>query len=466
MISGSMETAETLRAILTAIDEGIHVVDANGMTIFYNNVAASLDGLTPDEVHNYHVLDAFPSLTKETSTLLKVIQTGKPLYNQHQSYTNRKGIQIDTVNSTLPLWLDGELIGAVEVAKDISKIKHLSDQLLDLQAKMKVSKNKSDKQGFATYHFSDILTLDPVLNHIKNQCEKASETNSPVMIYGETGTGKEMFVQSIHNASDRGIKPFVVQNCAAIPGALLEGILFGTTKGSFTGAVDRAGVFELADGGTLFLDEINSMPIDLQAKILRVVQEGMVQRIGSPIPRKVDVRIISALNEKPDICLSKGRLRHDLFYRLNVVYIELPPLRERKEDIPYLTKHFIQQLNSSFKKHIIGLTPEAEQVLFSYNWPGNIRELKHSIEHCMNFADIKGYIGMDLLPKHVMASIEPYNDQTLPQHKTVPPLRQALIDYEQQIIQMALKQTSGNIQQAAKILQVPRQTLQYKMKQK
>jgi arginine utilization regulatory protein len=466
MISSSMETAETLNAILKTIDEGIHVVDANGMTIFYNSVAASLDGLTPEEVHKYHVLDAFPSLTRETSTLLKVIQTGKPIYNQHQAYTNRKGKQIDTVNSTLPLWLDGELIGAVEIAKDISKIKQLSDQLLDLQAKIKNKKKKTNKRTFSSYQFTDILTADPALKSVKMQCYKASRTNSPIMIYGETGTGKEMFVQAIHNESPRANKPFVVQNCAAIPGPLLEGILFGTVKGSFTGAVDRAGVFELADGGTLFLDELNSMPIELQAKLLRAVQEGVVQRIGSSVSRKVDVRIISALNETPEKCLSEGLVRQDLFFRLNVVFIELPPLRERKKDIIYLSTHFIKELNASFNKEVTGLTQEAEQFLHHYDWPGNIRELKHAIEHSMNFAETNTLIGIDLLPKHVRSSNGNIRESEPPKHSSIPPLREALNNYEQQIIQMALTETSGNIQQAAKILQVPRQTLQYKMRQK
>lgn len=461
-----METAETLNAILKTIDEGIHVVDADGITIFYNAVAAALDGLTPDEVHNFHVLEVFPSLTKETSTLLKVIQTGQPIYNQHQSYTNRKGKHIDTVNSTLPLWLDGELIGAVEVAKDMSKIKQLSDQLLDLQSKMKSNKRKTKNHTFATYCFSDIITNDPQLKRIKTQCEKASKTHSPIMIFGETGTGKEMFVQAIHNASNRGENPFVVQNCAAIPGPLLEGILFGTTKGSFTGAIDRAGVFELADGGTLFLDELNSMPIELQSKLLRVIQEGVVQRIGSNVTRKVDVRIISALNEKPEECLKSGRLRHDLFYRLNVVYFELPPLRDRKTDITYLIQHFIKHFNVAFQKQVGGLTPEAEQLLIRYLWPGNIRELKHAIEHCMNFAEDHFSIGVDLLPQHVTTANESRVQNKISEFSTVPPLREALGEYEQHIIQMALKQTSGNILQAAKILGVPRQTLQYKIKQK
>ncbi|MCM3719612.1 sigma-54 interaction domain-containing protein [Fictibacillus phosphorivorans] len=464
MISGSLETAETLNAILKTIDEGIHVVNANGITIFYNSVAASLDGLTMEEVHNQHVLEAFPSLTKETSTLLKVIQTGTPIYNKHQSYMNRKGKQIDTVNSTLPLWLNGELIGAVEVAKDISKVKQLSDKLLELQAKMKKSKSKNDNQSYSTYYFDDILSVDPILNQIKEQCQKASRTSSPIMIYGETGTGKEMFVQAIHHASPRANKPFVVQNCAAIPGPLLEGILFGTTKGSFTGAIDRPGVFELADEGTLFLDEINSMPIELQAKLLRVIQEGVVQRVGSTNVRKVDVRIISALNESPEQCLSNGVLRQDLFFRLNVVYIELPPLRERLKDISFLSHRFIKDLNTAFKKNVTGLTEEAEHLLYEYKWPGNIRELKHAIEHCMNFADNDSPIGISLLPKHIKDTMT--LEKTIPKHSTIPPLREALGKYEKQLIKMALKQTDGNIQQAARILQVPRQTLQYKMKQK
>ncbi|MDM5316360.1 sigma 54-interacting transcriptional regulator [Fictibacillus sp. b24] len=466
MITGSMETAETLNAILKTIDEGIHVVDADGITIFYNSVAATLDGLTPDEVHNCHVLEAFPSLTTETSTLLKVIQTGKPIFNEHQSYTNRKGKQIDTVNSTLPLWLNGELIGAVEVAKDLSKIKQLSEQLLDLQSKMKRLNKSHKNQTFASYHFSDIITNDSTLDQVKKQCEKASQTQSPIMIYGETGTGKEMFVQAIHNSSKRSSQPFVVQNCAAIPGPLLEGILFGTTKGSFTGAIDRPGVFELADGGTLFLDELNSMPVELQAKLLRVVQEGVVQRVGSHVTRKIDVRIISALNEKPEECMNKGSLRHDLFYRLNVVYFELPPLRERKRDISFLIQYFVTHFNAVFQKKVEGITDEAEQVLQNYSWPGNVRELKHAIEHSMNFSEDYSLIGLELLPKHVAPSNATIRIESTPDLSTVPPLRKALGDYEQQIIQMALKQTSGNILQAAKILGVPRQTLQYKIKQR
>jgi arginine utilization regulatory protein len=466
MISGKMETAETLKAILKTIDEGIHVVDANGITIFYNTVAASLDGLSAEEVQDSHVLESFPSLTKETSTLLKVIQTGKPIFNQHQSYTNRKGIQIDTMNSTLPLRLEGKLIGAVEVAKDISKIKQLSEKLLDLQAKIKVSKHKSNKQSFANFHFKDILSLDTVLNDVKRQSEKAAKTSSPIMIYGETGTGKEMFVQAIHNASPRSGNPFIVQNCAAIPAALLEGILFGTAKGSFTGAVDRPGVFELADNGTLFLDEINSMPVELQAKLLRVVQEGAVQRVGSPAPMKVNVRIISALNEKPEKCLSNGMLRHDLYYRLNVVYLELPPLRQRKGDITYLAETFIQTLNKTFNKNVKSLTPEAVNLLKSYNWPGNIRELKHAVEHAMNFADDGEMIGIGSLPKHLFSHSSIPRPEVDYEIIPLPPLRKALKDYEMHLIREALNHTSGNIQQAAKILHVPRQTLQYKLKQR
>jgi arginine utilization regulatory protein len=207
------------------------------------------------------------------------------------------------------------------------------------------------------------------------------------------------------------------------------------------------------------------MPVELQAKLLRVIQEGVVQRIGSTVSRKIDVRIISALNEKPETCLNQGILRHDLFYRLNVVYLELPPLRERKNDISILTEHFINHLNESFHKKVIGFTPEAEQMLYHYDWPGNIRELKHAIEHSMNFADSHTFISPELLPKHIMSSHRVLH-QRMEEITTVPPLRKALHDYENQIIESALKQTSGNIQQAAKLLQVPRQTLQYKLKQK
>lgn len=324
MNSVSNVTEEILSAILKCIDEAIHVVNTEGITIFYNEIAAKHDGLGISEVVGKPLLSVFPSLNNQSSTLLKVIETKKPIYNETQSFVNLHGRKIDTVNTTLPIFVHGELIGAVEIAKDYSQIKQLSERLVEIQRSLKLRGGKAIKQQ-AGYTFSDLLTNNRHFMTIKKKAEKLAKSDSPILVYGESGTGKELFVQSIHNASSRAAGPFIAQNCAAIPENLLESILFGTSKGSYTGAVDRPGLFELANGGTLFLDELNSMPFDLQAKLLRVIEDGAVRRVGGSNVTSVNVRVISAMNVYPTVAMEANQLRTDLFYRLNVLTFELMP---------------------------------------------------------------------------------------------------------------------------------------------
>lgn len=454
---------EILHSILSTIDEGIHAVDANGVTIFYNHVAAKLDGVEGEEVLGKHVLDVFPSLTVETSTLLKVIHTGKPIHNQHQSYYNIRGVLIDTVNTTLPITVDGEIVGAVEIAKDLTRIKQLSEKLLDLQAKVEPagSQSKSPKgESGARYRFIDIITSDHTFKKLKEKAAKVAQTSSPILIYGETGTGKELFVQAIHNASPRKSEPFIAQNCAAIPSSLLEGILFGTAKGSYTGATDRPGLFEIANGGTLFLDEINSMPLDIQAKLLRVLENGLIRRVGGTKENPVNVRIIAAMNEPAEKCIEEKTLRSDLYYRLNVVNLDIPPLRERKGDIAILAEHFVRKYNFQFGKLVTQISEEVLDMFNAYTWPGNVRELEHAIESAMNIMDGHN-ITIDHIPQHIAGCN--YADSRRSDNTRLMPLREALMETERNLITEALRKTDGNIQRAAKLLNIPRQTLQYKM---
>jgi len=458
MNSVSNVTEEILSAILKCIDEAIHVVNTDGITIFYNEVAARHDGLEINEVIGKPLLAVFPSLNNQSSTLLKVIETKKPIYNETQSFVNLHGRKIDTVNTTLPIFVQGDLIGAVEIAKDYSQIKQLSERLVEIQKSYKHLGGKAVKQQ-AGYTFSDLITSNKHFITIKKKAEKLAKSDSPILVYGESGTGKELFVQSIHNASSRAAGPFIAQNCAAIPENLLESILFGTSKGSYTGAVDRPGLFELANGGTLFLDELNSMPFDLQAKLLRVLEDGAVRRIGSTHVISVNVRVISAMNVYPALAMEANQLRTDLFYRLNVLTFELMPLRQRKEDILYLSDIFISQYNKQLRKHISGLDEHVKAIFYKHSWPGNVRELKHTIEYMMNVCEGRMLTGQDL--PMMMKKIQP--DQT-EETRTSFVLRDHLKELEIQLINDALGASGGNVQKAAVLLDIPRQTLQYKMK--
>ncbi|MGG1674666.1 sigma-54 interaction domain-containing protein [Neobacillus sp. NRS-1170] len=453
-------TQEVLSAILKSIDEGIHVVNTEGKTIYYNEVAARHDGMTVKEVLGKHLFDAFPSLSEESSTLLRVIKTGKPIYNQTQEYMNLHGTRIDTMNTTLPIFLGEEIIGAVEIAKDYSRMKLFAERLLDLQKGLnKSSKKKSAKQ--VRYTLRDLLTVNQRFNSLKEEAKRLAKSDSPILVYGESGTGKELFVQGLHHESLRSDGPFIAQNCAAIPETLLESILFGTAKGSYTGAVERKGLFELADGGTLFLDELHTMPVELQAKLLRVLEDGMVRRVGSSENILVNVRVIAAMNIHPNGALHDQKLRSDLYYRLNVFTFSLMPLRERKEDILFLTEHFIKEFNIILAKNIKGIKNSCESFFMEYQWPGNVRELKHTIEYMMNISG-EEYLTVEDLPmmlKHLSVPQESSFDSTGELS-----LRKNIEKLEKRLIKNALELSDGNINQASKILEIPRQTLQYKIK--
>jgi arginine utilization regulatory protein len=307
-------------------------------------------------------------------------------------------------------------------------------------------------RGTAKYTFDDIIGNSEKIVSCKEKAVKASKTSSPVLVFGETGTGKELFVQAIHNNSSRNKKPFIAQSCAAIPSNLLETILFGTVRGSFTGAEDKKGLFEIADGGTLYLDELNSMPLELQGKILRVLQEGTIRRVGSTTVKEVDVRVIASLNESPELLLEEGKLRNDLYYRLNVVRINIPTLRQRKEDIPALIDCFINKFNKSFNGAIIGVDEAALERLILWNFEGNIRELEHIIEGAFNLK-LEGRI--------TLKDLKELGLNKLNKNRA---LKERLKEAEKAYILEALTITKYNVSKAAELLEVPRQTLQSKIK--
>lgn len=450
---------ESILEILDCIQEGIHIIDNSGKIVYYNKFAQKLDEIDGEKAIGRHILEIYPSLSYESSTLLNVMRTGTPIFNVEQTFTNYKGDKITTVNSSFPIKSGNKVLGAFEISRDITEVKKLSEKIVDLQKELYRGENKPTRhKGTATYTFVDIIGQSTEMLKLKSLALKASQTSSPILIYGETGTGKELFVQSIHNSSYRKSKPFIAQNCAALPSNLLEGILFGTVKGGFTGAEDRPGLFEVANGGTLFLDEINSMPLDLQAKLLRVIQDGTIRRVGAIKTINVDVRIIAATNISPEVAVESRMLRKDLYYRLNVVYLSIPELKERIVDIPILVEHFIKKFNNLFHKNVKGIDDSVLDVFINYSWPGNVRELEHVIEGILTIYDTDE-IKLEHLPSQ-------FNNVILKKDigSGIRPLKKTIEDMERNIILDALNKTGWNITRTAEFIDVPRQTLQYKMK--
>lgn len=461
----SLLNKEDMEAVLDILDEGIQVVNCHGIIVYCNEAAADLDSLKKEEVIGSHILDIYPSLTKETSTLLEALKTGRAIYHYQQDFLNYKGSKITTINSTIPLNKNGVMVGALELSRNITQVRELSERLVDLQEKMyapKVDTQKSIK-GTARYSFDDIIGESPEIESLKHKAMKAATTNSSVIVYGNTGTGKELIVQAIHNASGRRENPFIAQNCAAIPTTLLESILFGTVKGSFTGADHRPGLFELANNGTLFLDEINSMPMELQAKLLRVLEEKSIRRVGDIKTIEIDVRIIAAMNIDPFQAVQEKKLREDLFYRLNVVSLRLPDLMERKKDFFVLLAYFMDKFNRKLNKKVLGVSEEALCFLENHPWPGNVRELENIIEGTMNVMDGQ-WIRVEDLPHYLQKRKKNKKEllAEIPEDASFS-LKKLMGDMEKQVIEKVYNRTGRNITKTAERLSMPRQTLQYRL---
>ena len=469
-----------IEELIELMDDGVYIVDEDGVGIFYNKAMASMEKVNMDDVLGKKFHEAFPDFRLGDSTMFRALKKKAPTLKKQQTYKNLYGKEITTVNSTIPIIVDGQAVAAVEVAKDITNIRKMSDTLLKLQEDTielsdsaasggkagDGSKAGSDaggptRLGIKKYTFEDIYGQNEKFVEVVNRAKKAANNDASVFIYGETGTGKELFAQSIHYAGPRASRPFLAQNCAAIPETLLEGILFGTSKGSFTGAVDRAGLFEQANGGTLLLDEVSAMPYDLQSKLLRVLQENYVRRVGGNKDIPINVRIITTVNEPPEELIEQGKLRKDLYYRINVINLSIPSLRERLDDIQLLAERFLEKFNERFGKELWMVSDGAVKRLQRYNYPGNVRELENIIEQTVSMADREHVLTEKLL--------------SMPQNSRVPkhpqlgyerdmPLDEYLAAVEERIINEALVASDGNISHAANLLQIKRQTLQHKLK--
>ncbi len=452
--------------LMNRISESIYIYDEDGCTVFMNQAAQQYENMKLEDIIGKHINDMY---VQDYSPSLKALETGQNVIDPQNNYIiNGKECIQDT--RSYPVYDNNKLIGVYTIEKDLTTIKQIVDENISYQ------KKSTPKE----VSFETLIGQDEQFLRCIELGKIAAKNDSSVMLSGYTGTGKEMFAKSIHNASSRRNKPFLAINCAAIPETLLESILFGTTKGSFTGATEKSGLFEEARGGTIFLDEINSMPLASQAKILRVIEERECMRVGGSSSIKIDVRIISSINVTPQESLELGQLRSDLFFRLSVVNIIIPPLNVRTGDIKLLCDYFIKKFNIKMNKKVTGMDSDVESFILQYSWPGNVRQLKHVIESAISMTADEDYqLHFNSLPQYLLTddkhqqresdlvfrASEPHTETASePLQESTANIFTSIKEQEKEkIIQMLFK-CGGNVSKSARELNMSRQSLIYKMK--
>lgn len=455
------EYRRIIEELISMIPEGVYIVNEDGVGIFYNETMAKTEKINIDDVVGKDLHKAFPGVELEKSTMYQALKHGIATRNKQQTYINLYGKEVTTINTTVPVKDGSRTVAAIEVAQDITDIRTMTDTIQQLREDQMRPVRDTGKPRIKHYTFDDIIGRSPSFSAVVDRAKRAAEGDASVFIYGETGTGKELFAQSIHYASRRRENPFLAQNCAALPASLLEGILFGTVRGGFTGAVDRAGLFEQANGGTLLLDEISAMPYDLQSKLLRVLQENYIRRVGGMTDIPVDVRIIATVNEPPQKLISEGLLRKDLYYRLNVIGINIPPLRERTGDIQLIAESLMEKHDRSMGKEVWMISEGALKQLEDYDYPGNVRELENIVTQALSMAGSEHVLSEKLLQMPEKFDFESHDKISWDKEE---PLADFLSGLEKKIIRDVMTENGNNILHSAEALGMKRQTLQHKLK--
>ena len=437
----------TLDSIVNSIFDCIVVVDKNGIVTMMNEAYGEFLNIDPKKAVGKHITDVI-----ENTRMHIVAQTGKPEICDMQKIGEH-----NTVVTRIPIVKDGAVTGAVGkmVFRDVKDLRILARKLTSLQSELDYYKEELRKVQGGKYTIDSIIGSGEKIQWLKMIALRAAKGNSTVLVTGESGTGKELFAQAIHYASDRRHGPFIKINCASIPENLLESELFGYEDGAFTGARKggKPGKFEMANGGTIFLDEIGDMSMPMQAKLLRVLQEREVERVGGTKTTPVDVRVIAATNQDLDAMMAQGTFRQDLYYRLNIISIHIPPLRERREDIPELCAALLGKINRSLQFDVAGVAPEGLRMLTEYDWPGNVRELENVLERSVNLMDDEG----EILPEHLPPMMRRAAGKTEPSSaEKNQELAGIMEDAEKQAIYKALEAAGGNRSKAAKILGIHR----------
>ncbi|WP_298439650.1 sigma 54-interacting transcriptional regulator [Geobacter sp.] len=456
-LASARERAEKERSMLEdALGhayEGLIITDADGIILKINEAYARFLGLRVEEMVGRHVTEVI-----ENTRMHIVARSGVPEIAQIQEIRGR-----EMVCSRIPIFEDGKVVAVVGkvMFQDVADLFAMTDKFKKLKSELEYYKSELSKRLSVKYSFNHIVGTSKELEWVKELGRRVARSNTTVLLKGESGTGKELFAHAIHIESHRALGPFIKVNCAAIPENLFEAELFGYKEGAFTGARIRGkrGRFAMAHHGTIFLDEVSELPLNMQVKLLRVLQEREIEPVGGERPEPVDVRIIAASNRDLETLVRQGLFRHDLYYRLNVVMLEIPPLRARRDDIPLLIRFHLRQLEKETGIPVEGVTPEVEEAFKNYPWPGNIRELRNVLEQTLY---LKGgnTITIQDIPRFLVRSGAP--GESPDQHRT---LKYILQQVEEETIRRAIQEEKGNRLAAAARLGISKSSLYAKAAQ-
>ena len=454
-----------LARALDQVTDGVQIYDKNACAVYFNRASRGISRIPSGvNVEGRHLLDLY-NLDETISTTMTALQTQAPVIDRVDSFraNDFSTAPIASANTSYPIFREGELLGAV-VFEQTAEIVERNMKKMEATGKaLSAFSQRPPKISFSGYTFDNVIGSCPKLREAVELARRVAPQDSPILLVGETGTGKEIFAQSVHRSSRRRSGKFLAINCAAVPETLIESLLFGTKKGSFTGSEDKAGYLEEAAGGTLFLDELNSMSLAMQSKILRVLQEKTFRRVGGSQDLRLDVRVISSCNEDPFKAVAENTFRRDLFYRLSTVMLELPPLREHLEDLEELIRYHLEATAYQFVHAVTRLDPEVLAVLRAYHWPGNVRELFHVLDYAQNVTDSQVMEVRHLPPYLLKHRSEPA--APLPAIDFSRETLQGLMDdYEKQVIAQALDHCGYNISRTAQTLGILRQSLQYRIR--
>jgi arginine utilization regulatory protein len=453
-----------LEEIVENLYDGVLLSDRDGKVVIYNKAMEELERKPKNKMIGKYIWDAYGYSDKTKSEHMQVLESGKPIINKYKAHAIYNGKPVYKSYSTFPIIVNNKTIGVYSISKDETKLQNLLSEIVELKRNY-FSEDNKDRDFFnngTRFTFSDIIGSSEIMKNLIKEAEALSWLDNSILIVGDTGTGKEVFAQSIHNFGKRRAYPFIGINCSAIPENLLETILFGSVKGAYTGAVDSSGLFEEAGEGTLFLDELNTMPLNMQAKLLRALQEKSARRVGGKENYPLKCRIISAMNEDPYELIESGRLRQDLFYRISGYNLYIPPLIKRGDDIFEISEYYIKKYNRTMNKNVTGIEDSLKAVMKKYSWPGNIRELEHFIENIMvRTIDNEKNLKLENLPDYLKDII--FESQKV-DNNLINDLDSLLNQYEKKIIFEALEKNRWNVTKTSKHLNITRQSLIYRMR--